>query len=106
MKAENFEPMIKNAIAKHIDLNESFVFLFGSRAGGGSRLSSDYDIGLYRGRKIPLGIIAKIKDELENYPIPVEIDLVDFSLVSDAFKSLALQQVKIWNKPKTGLKLT
>lgn len=106
MPPEQVEAAIQNSIAHHLDVDETLVFLFGSRAAGQGRPGSDYDIGLYRGRPIPLVTIAKIKDELEDYPIPVNIDLVDFSTVSEPFKQLALSTITIWNRPKRGLTLT
>ena len=105
MRTQHIEALIKKVIIRHVNPREALVFLFGSRAGRLGRLTSDYDIGIYRGRKIPLRLIAKIKDELEDYPIPVNIDIVDFSTVSDDFKQLALKKIKIWNKPKVDLKL-
>ena len=106
MNAERLEAAIQQAIAKHVDLDETFVFLFGSRAGEAGRLSSDYDVGLYQGCPIPLVTIAKIKDELEEHPMLVDVDIVDFAHVSDEFKRLALTAVKIWNRPKRALTLT
>ena len=101
----DFKSKIQSAIAHHIDLNEAFVFLFGSRASGREKNASDYDIGIYTGSSVPLLKIAKIKDELEDYSIPVDVDIVDFSKASDEFRTIALQEVQIWNRPKTNLKL-
>ena len=105
MLPEHVEATIKTVVMKHIKPEESFVFLFGSRAGGYGRPNSDYDVGFYRGEKIPFKVIARIQDELEDYPIPVDIEIVDFAVVSDEFKKLALRDIKIWNKPKKNLKL-
>ncbi len=95
----------KKIITKYIDPKSCFVFLFGSRAVGKNRPQSDYDVGIYTGKKIPLIIIAKIKNELEEYPIPVDIDFVDFAKVSRSFKKIALQEIELWNTPQTNLKL-
>ena len=46
-----------------------------------------------------------IKDELEDHPIPVDVDIVDFSTVSSEFKKIALKKIQLWNNPKTSLKL-
>jgi len=99
------ETLIRSIIGRYVDTNDFFVFLFGSRAAQTSRPNSDYDIGIFGEKKIPFALIAKIKDELDNYPIPVNIDIIDFSTVSDDFKKLALKEIKIWNKPKKNLKL-
>ncbi|MCB4755755.1 MAG: nucleotidyltransferase domain-containing protein [Elusimicrobia bacterium] len=106
MNQEEWEPLINRIILKHVDPKETLVFLFGSRARGGFHRAADYDVGLYNTKKIPLATIAKIKDELEDHPIPVDVDIVDFSSVPEEFKRLALKEVKIWNQPKKNLKLT
>ena len=103
---ENFiESTIQKVISKYIDPGTSFVFLFGSRASQNFRKTSDYDIGIYTGKKVSLSVIGKIKDALEDYPIPVDVDVVDFSEASADFKKIALKEIKLWNSPKTNLKL-
>jgi predicted nucleotidyltransferase len=102
---DDIQAVIQKVIAKHVDTDSAFVFLFGSRASGHSRPASDYDVGIYTGQKIPLSVLAKIDDELEDYPIPVDIEVVDFSKVSEEFKRIALQEIEIWNTPKKNLKL-
>lgn len=102
----NIEKLIKKVVKRHIDPEKTFVFLFGSRAAGQHRPASDYDIGLYTGKRIPLSTIAMIKDELENYPIPVDVDIIDFSATTKDFKNLAKKEIKIWNAPKKKSKPT
>lgn len=51
-------------------------------------------------------MMAKIKDRLEEHPVLVGVDLVDFAQVSEEFKRLAMTTVKIWNRPKRALTLT
>ena len=99
------EKIIQKTVVKYIDPASSFIFLFGSRALRTNRPQSDYDVGIYTGQKISLTTIAKIKDDLEEYPIPVDIDVVDFAKVSEEFKAMALKEVQLWNTPKTNLKL-
>lgn len=98
--------VIGKVIAKYIDPDKAFVFLFGSRAWGEGRPASDYDIGIYTGEKIPLSVIARIEGELEEYPIPVDVDVVDFSTATEEFKEIALRKIELWITPKTNLKLT
>lgn len=99
------EETIKEIVQGYFDLEKTLIFLFGSRAGDDPFPFSDYDVGIYTGHKIPPMTLAKIKDKLEDYPIPVDIDLVDFSRVSDEFKQLAIKGIKIWNRPRKDLKL-
>ena len=75
------------------------LFLFGSQAQGTAGERSDYDIGFWAAEKIPPGILASLAEQLEEWPIPSRVDLVDFSLVPDSFVKIALQGgVEIWKK--------
>ena len=75
------------------------LFLFGSQAQGTAGERSDYDIGYWATEKIPPGILASLAEQLEEWPIPSRVDLVDFSLVPDSFVKIALQGgVEIWKK--------
>ncbi len=105
MNAGEIENVIKKAVSKYVEIDGTYIFLFGSRADGTATRASDYDIGLYSGQRIPFGTIARIQDELEELRIPVFIDFVDFSAVSAEFKKIALKKVEIWNQPKTDLTL-
>jgi predicted nucleotidyltransferase len=105
MSPEAIETAIRQAVAKHVNRDECYVFLFGSGATGQRQRASDYDIGLYQGKEIPLWTIGLINEELEESRIPVTVDVVDFATVSEEFKRLALPTAKIWNIPKSGLVL-
>ena len=75
------------------------LFLFGSQAQGTASERSDYDIGFWAAERIPPGILASLAEQLEEWPIPSRVDLVDFSLVPDSFVKIALQGgVEIWKK--------
>lgn len=92
------EKKIKETIFKHFSPAEYEVFLFGSRAKGNNRKWSDYDIGILgkTKTKIPYGILTKVESELEESDIPYKVDIVDFTQISDRFKSVALKNKKIW----------
>ena len=88
---------IKNIILNNLPSGEFKVFLFGSRAIGNNSKWSDYDIGISGKRKLPISILAKIYNELEESDIPYKVDLVDFSNVSDKFKKSAMSKINPWN---------
>jgi predicted nucleotidyltransferase len=90
---------IKEIIFSIIDLNEYKVFLFGSRATKKFKRYSDVDVGLL-GNK-PIGnAYYKIINKIEESDIPYRVDIVDFALVDEQFKNIALQEIEIWNDPK------
>ncbi len=105
MPTADMEAIIKNSIARHLDLNETLVFVFGSRADGTAEVSSDYDVGLYSVKEIPAMSLTDIREELEESHLPVKVDLVDFATVSESFKKVALVKIQVWNQPKKNLSL-
>ncbi len=92
------EEKIKETIFKYFPPEEYEVFLFGSRAAGNNRKWSDYDIGILGKGKIPYQILTKAENELEDSDIPYRVDIIDFTQVSDKFKSIALTSKKPWTK--------
>jgi len=74
------------------------VFLFGSQAEGTAGPFSDYDIGYDADEPIPGALLAALKDELEELPIPGKIDLVNFRKVAEEFAQHAMKKVELWKK--------
>ena len=93
---EKTEQEIKNIIFQFLNSKEYQVFIFGSRALGGAKKYSDYDIGIWRKDKRSLSSRNKILIEhaLEESNLPYKVDIVDFSLVSSGFRKVALSKIK------------
>ncbi len=91
MKAEE---KIKEIIFRFLDPKQYQVFIFGSRANGKAEKFSDYDIGILGRKPVPGNIMIEIEEILEESDLPYRVDLVDFSLVSDNFKKIALSKIK------------
>lgn len=84
---------IKSILSKHLDHSSYKAYIFGSRATGNARKWSDIDIAIEGEKKVPGYIIEEIREDLENSNLPFVVDIVDFSLVSKRFKSVANQKV-------------
>ena len=89
------EENIKNIIFKNINKDKFKVFLFGSRAKWNHKKYSDWDIGILWDKQIEYEKYLKLKRQLNE--LPYLIDLVDFHLVDENFKKLALKYTKPWN---------
>jgi predicted nucleotidyltransferase len=95
---QKYLAQIKEIIFSIIDAKEYKVFLFGSRATKNIKRNSDIDIG-FIGKK-PMGkAYYKIINKIEESDIPYKVDIIDFSLVDEKFKKIALQEIEIWNDP-------
>jgi predicted nucleotidyltransferase len=70
------------------------IFLFGSRTTSTHHPFSDIDIGITSKQAISFQLMAKITGALEESDLPVRIDVIDFSKVSDAFKTIAQKSMQ------------
>ena len=92
---EKLEGQVKAIVGKYLDLAEYKLFFFGSRVTGKGDERSDIDIGILGSNKVPLSIMAKIEEEIEDKIITLySIDIVDFFGVSDEFRQVAEQKIE------------
>ncbi len=90
---------MRNLVLRVTSNLDCTVFLFGSRARGVHRRSSDIDIG-FSGLSEPL--FTKVRDhllsELEESVIPHHVDLVNIDATSNDFRHIAMEKVIIWKQ--------
>ncbi|MGB3940171.1 MAG: nucleotidyltransferase domain-containing protein [Candidatus Manganitrophaceae bacterium] len=86
---------VVRAVKRHLPFRHYRVFYFGSRVSGGATRRSDYDVGLDAGEKIPLEVMAGIREEIEEIPVLQKIDLVDFRAVPEAFARQAMEKIEM-----------
>lgn len=82
---------IKTTLAKHLDTKEYKAFIFGSHVIGNNRRWSDIDIGIEGRTKLPPSTYFDLADAFEESNLPYKVDLVDFTQVTDKFKTVALK---------------
>ena len=70
------------------------LFLFGSRVTGTNSDKADIDVGIIPAQLLSPKQIQSIKEKIEEIPTLLKIDFIDFSSVSDEFKSIALMNTK------------
>jgi predicted nucleotidyltransferase len=96
-RESGYEALLRELVLSAVACMPCEVFLFGSRARGAHGRASDFDIGI-RGlseREFE-SVKRRIEDEVEEGPIPHDIDIVDFDRVSEPFRSAALKDRIIW----------
>ncbi|MBI3579391.1 MAG: nucleotidyltransferase domain-containing protein [Ignavibacteriales bacterium] len=94
---EKLKKEILGFVGKHIDLRTHKVFFFGSRVSGGGSERSDIDVGIEGPQEIPIEILGRIREEIENLPTLYKIEVVDFKSTSDEFREVALQHTEVLN---------
>jgi uncharacterized protein len=74
------------------------VFLFGSRAHGKPRRSSDIDVAVLPREPLPPGLLAEIAEALEESPILCSVDLVDLLRCDEDFRRRVLSEGQRWTE--------
>lgn len=99
--SDKYLTLAKEIILKYIPKNDYAVFLFGSRASGKNSKVSDIDVGFMGKKELPVMVKSNMEDELEESIIPYTVDLIDFKNVTADFKKIALEDIVVWNRPKS-----
>ena len=82
MSPSEIEQAVAHIVRKRLG-DRYRIFLFGSRARGTARPSSDYDIGVEGPAVVPFSILARIESDIEDLPTLATIDVVDMSSASE-----------------------
>jgi predicted nucleotidyltransferase len=89
-----YKKMIIRAMKYHFP--RAKVYLFGSRALGTHRQTSDIDIAIDAGKRADDGEMDRARITLENLPIPLFMDLVDMYAIPQAPKEHILKAGILW----------
>lgn len=68
----------------------SLVYVFGSRAKGKARQTSDLDLAIDAHRKLTLSEEIALKEAFDESDMPMKVDVVDLNAVSDTFRQMIL----------------
>ena len=73
------------------------VYLFGSRATGQAGTISDIDVAVNPIKPLPLGLLSRIRQELEESNVPYHVDLVDLSRLGGEWLERVRAEGVRWN---------
>lgn len=72
------------------------VYLFGSWARGEERVSSDIDIAVERSGGVPMELITRLRDALEESIVPYRIDVVDMTEATQELINKVRKEGILW----------
>ncbi len=72
------------------------VYLFGSRARGDIRRTSDVDVAVEPHGPLPASLLANLRDALDESTIPYRVDIVDLSAADRAFRERVRKEGIVW----------
>jgi predicted nucleotidyltransferase len=86
---------IKDAVNEFFPNQNYKLFVFGSQANREILSSSDIDVGIDIGKPIENRIISMIWNKLDDLPTLYTFDVIDFQMVEDRFKKVALKNIEV-----------
>lgn len=81
--------IIRDIIAKNAPGIE--VWVFGSRINGTAKKFSDIDLAIISPKPLPLNLMTSLQDAFSESDLPIKVDLVDWSAISEDFKKIILK---------------
>ena len=91
---------VRRIVLQHLEGRDAEVYLYGSWATGRNRRTSDIDVGILPRKRLPIELWWEIKDALENSLVIQEVDLVDLSQTSAAFRKRVRGEGVLWSGSK------
>ena len=73
------------------------VYLFGSWARGEATHLSDIDVAIDPQTTLPRGMLAQLRERLEESHVPYRVDVVDLTRTSPEFRQRVLTEGVLWS---------
>ena len=87
---------VKRLVLEGLQGHDVQVLLFGSRATGKAGRASDIDVAVLPGGELPVGLLSRIRESLQESCVPFNVELVDLSQTDEAFKKRVLAEGIVW----------
>ncbi len=87
---------VKRLVLKGLQGHDVQVLLFGSRATGKAGRSSDIDVAVLPREELPVGLLSRIRERLQESHVPFSVELVDLSQTDEVFRNRVLAEGIIW----------
>lgn len=91
---EHVRQLVLDGLGAHL----AKVYLFGSRATGRARRTSDIDVAVWPLADLPEGTLAAIREALFETTIPYTVDLIDLRDADAAFRARVLAEGVLWHE--------
>ena len=95
-ETDQYLAQIRDIIVQNLELYAVKVYLFGSRVNESVRTGSDCDVGIDPLQDLPVGLLSKLREDLEESNIPYVVELIDLSQVEEEFAQKIREQGLFW----------
>ena len=88
---------VKGIVYRALGPTPADVYLFGSWARGAQRPTSDIDVAIESAEPLPRGLLASLREALEESTIPNRVDVVDLAETDAAFRDRVRLEGARWS---------
>lgn len=88
---------VRHLVLEVLGERGAFVYLFGSWARGQATSASDIDIAVEPRNPLPPGVLADLRERLEESHIPYRVEVVDLSRADPHLRERVLKEGIRWN---------
>lgn len=88
---------IKKILASRVP--DAEVLAFGSRVSGTTQDYSDLDLAIVAEDRLPLRILAHLREDFDESELSFRIDVLDWQAISEEFRNVIKQQYEVIQKP-------
>jgi len=87
---------VRSIVLERLAGRPARVYLFGSWATGTRRRSSDIDVAVEAAAPLPAGLLAGLREALEESTIPYRVEVVDLADAGPAFRERVRREGVAW----------
>ena len=93
---------VRELVTSSLQRYDVRVYLFGSHATGAAHHASDVDVAVDVVKHLPPGVLARLREALEESTIPYRVELVDLRDAGAKFRDRVLREGILWNVSASG----
>lgn len=94
---DRYLEQVKATVLRHLAGRDATVYLFGSRARGDARPTSDVDVGIVARPPLPPALMAELREALEESTVPYRVDLVDLAEAPPEYRRAVEREGVRWS---------
>jgi predicted nucleotidyltransferase len=93
---------VRAVVTRVLGGRRAVVYLFGSWATGRRHGASDIDIAIEAAEPLAAGLLARLREALEESTIPYRVDVVDLADADPAFRERVRREGVVWSASASG----
>jgi predicted nucleotidyltransferase len=93
---------VRAVVTRALGGRRATVYLFGSWATGRRHRASDIDIAIEAAEPLAPGLMARLREALEESTIPYRVDVVDLADADPAFREQVRREGVVWSASASG----